>query len=449
MEPPVTRKRRVLPRDCTLLPLGDGQLAVSPGHAVFCRVPAEEADQMRLVMAHASPLSVLSRDMRNNLARHGFFDPPRTIKPDLSTVQLQLTNRCNLACAYCCTNSGHARHEEVTYEQMLQVARQIPKAMGEHTHVALLGGEVLMVPWVTDLASEILELGLGLTIFTNGVLLAMDLIAEKIAALIHRGAEVRVSLAGPTAETCDMLSGGSRFDQALLGIHKLAALEAGVTVDLMFVPQQIDAMIANMGALFQQLPVNTRIALGVLYLGGRERGAHLFASRALLEAALDRLAFETGVAVDAPPVSPVAYRRDGCACALGKHLHIRSDGALFNCFKMEEQVGHLNNPGFAAAAEYMRCHQDRVSSLLSCAECPLAALCGGGCRSENILYTGKPDRPLCGPWRVRVLGELLAEDRVSAVEWPIAHLIEECKARGIETPDDVRPLRPSRHLVDV
>ena len=45
--------------------------------------------------------------------------------------------------------------------------------------MALLGGEPFLVPWAADLASEIVRLGLPLTIFTNGVLLADDDLAEK------------------------------------------------------------------------------------------------------------------------------------------------------------------------------------------------------------------------------------------------------------------------------
>jgi len=49
---------------------------------------------------------------------------------------------------------------------------------------------------------------------------------------------------------------------------------------------------------------------------------------------------------------------------------------------------------------------------------------------------------------VRVLSELLAEGRITAVEWSVAFLLHEARRRGIETPD-LRPQHPSRHLVDV
>ena len=442
-------KKKIVPRDCTFLPISSGALLVSRDHAVFCRIPPGEVDTVRAVVLGEVPLDTLSQAMLNDLEQHGFFGPPRRAKPDSPTVQLQLTNACNLACSYCCTNSGEPRTQEVCFDQMLQVVRQIPEVLGTETHVALLGGEPLLVSWSTNLASEIVRLGLPLTIFTNGVLLADDDLAEKTAKLVDKGVNVRVSLGGPSAETCDTVSGASRFNAALLGIQKLAAFGGRATVDLMFTPQHVEATSRELYQLRGRLPPNTPVALGVLYLSGRETGDHLFSSRSELEAALDRVAFEAGVSIPASRTSPVTHRREGCGCALGKHVHVRSDGALFNCFKMEEKVGHLDTVGFATAAQSIRENPHRASDLPTCAECPLATLCGGGCRSENLLYTGNPDEPPCGPWRVRVVSELLAEDRVTAVEWPVAFLLQEARVRGIETPGDLLPRGTSRHLVDV
>jgi radical SAM protein with 4Fe4S-binding SPASM domain len=332
---------------------------------------------------------------------------------------------------------------------MLSVVRQIPDVLGAGTSVALLGGEPFLVPWAADLASKIVRLELPLTIFTNGVLLADDDLAEKTARLVEKGAQVRISLGGPSTEICDAISGAARFDAALLGVHKLAAFGGRATVDLMFVPQHVDAISRELPRLRERLPLDVPIAFGILYMSGREVGEHLFESRSELEAALDRVAFEAGVAVSAQRTSPVTYRREGCGCALGQHVHVRSDGALFNCFKMEERVGHLDALGFAAVAMSVRENPHRAADLPTCADCPLATLCGGGCRSENLLYTGNADEPPCGPWRVRVISELLAEDCVTAVEWPVAFLLGEARMRGIETPAGLVPRKMSRHLIDV
>lgn len=437
-----------LPPDCAFLSISSGALLVSRNHAVFCRIPPGQVDAARAVVWGEAALDVLSQTLLDDLEQHGFFGPPRQAPPDSPTVQLQLTNACSLACSYCCTNSGEPREREVCFDQMLQVVRQVPEALGEKTRVALLGGEPFLVPWAVNLASEIVRLGLPLTIFTNGVLLADDDLAQKVAGLIDNGVQVRVSLAGPSTQTCDTLSGASRFDAALLGLRKLAAFGGCATVDLMFVPQHVEAIARELPKLQERLPPNTPIALGVLYLSGRETGAHLFKSHLELEAALDRVAFEAGAAIEASQPAPVTFRREGCACALGQHVHVRSDGALFNCFKMEEKVGHLETIGFAAAAKKIREHPRYASDLPTCADCLLATLCGGGCRSENWLYTGNPDEPPCGPWRVRVMSELLAEDHVTAVEWPVAFLLQEARARGIETPSDLLPRQMSRHLIE-
>jgi hypothetical protein len=48
-----------------------------------------------------------------------------------------------------------------------------------------------------------------------------------------------------------------------------------------------------------------------------------------------------------------------------------------------------------------------------------------------------------------VISELLAEDRVTALEWPATHLWAEARARGIEAPETLEPAIRSRHLTDV
>jgi len=441
-----------LPQDCTPLPLASGELLVSREHAVFCRVPPEETEAVRAVLAGQRSVAGLSRELREDLDRHGFFGPPREGKSDPLTVQLQLTNDCNLACRYCCTNSGEPREQEVCYERMLEVVRQIPEATGDETRVALLGGEPLLVPWALDLAEEIVARGLALTIFTNGLPLAdegSDELVRRTAALTNRGVQVRISLAGPSASSCDELSGTDRFAAALRGLHRLAEFGGRAIVDLMITPQNAAAIARELPLLRRSLPAGMPLALGVLYRGGREAGEHLFSSRIELEAALDRITFEAGETIPGQQRGPLADRREGCSCALGRHVDVRSDGAIFNCFKMEEKVGDLEGPGFATAAREVQEHPHPSTALPTCADCPLVTLCGGGCRAENLLYTGDPDEPPCGEWRVRVLSELLAEDRVKAVEWSVDYLQGEARARGIELPADLAPRGISRHLLDV
>jgi radical SAM protein with 4Fe4S-binding SPASM domain len=443
------RERLVpLPSDAVLLPLSSGRLLVSRGHAVFCRVPSDSVEAVERVLAGGAEVAGLPDPLLSELDRHGFFGPPRSAKRPDPSVQLQLTNACNLTCTYCCTNSAKPRREECTLERLSEVVRETREVLGPRTRVAILGGEPFLVPWAADLADLILDLDLVLTIFSNGLPLRDPALAERVAGLTKRGAELRISLGGATRETCDTLSGIGRFDEAIAGMNALVAAGGTLIADVMLLPQHVAEVAEHLPALRRRLPPRTKLTFGVLYLSGRETGDHLFGSRTDLEAALDRIAFEAGERIAATPTEPVVDRREGCSCAMGHHLHVRSDGVLFNCFKMEETVGDLRNARFADVLEAVRSRPHRAADLALCADCPLATLCGGGCRSENLQYTGDPDRPICGPWRIRVISELLAEDRAACLEWPAPHLLSEARQRGIAGPERLVPAIPSRHLID-
>ncbi len=438
-----------LPKDCVLLPLTSGKLLVSRNHAVFCRIPEECLTVLDAVIAGRADLNSLAPDTLADLKQHGFFDPPRPEKDDPPSVQLQITNACNLICSYCCTNSGTARKDEMTYEEVCEVVDRIPALLGRRGRVAILGGEPLLVPWAVDAAARILERDLDLTLFTNGMPMADPGLAARVAGLVKRGAQVRISLAGPTEATCDAFSGTSRFETAITAINNLYAAGGEAVIDLMLFPQHVDEVAGEFHQLRRRLPAGIRIALGIAYLSGRESGEHVFPSRYELEKALDRIAFEAGETITAVQPSPLAYRREGCGCALGHHLHLRSDGTLFPCFKMEEKVGHLRVEGFEAALRQVRSNPHPAAALPLCRDCALATLCGAGCRSDNYLYTTDGDRPLCDTWRVRVISELLADDWVTALDWPIHHLVAEARRRGIDAPEDIRPRGISRHCIDL
>lgn len=441
--------RRTLPADCALLPLARGALLVSRELATFCALDPDQAQQLEGPLASAALFDTASLDeeLIEHLRAHGFFDPPRPMEDDLPSVQLQLTNACNLSCSYCCTNSGKPREGEVTLEQLLPVVRQAREQLGPGARLAILGGEPLLVPWALTLCKEAVDQGLAVTLFTNGVPLKDDALAKEAAELNRIGMEVRISLAGPNQPLCDLESGTARFTDALAGMHRLHVHGGEAVIDLMLFPQHVERVVADLPQLRQLLPPHWRIALGLAYHSGRETGQHFFGSPAALEDALDRITFEAQETIPSPKRGPLTYRREACSCALGNHLHLRSDGALFPCFKMEEDVGHLQQEGFLPTLKKLQQNPHLASNTETCGDCQLVTLCGGGCRSDNFLWTGDPDKPICGPWRVRLLSELLAEERVSAVDWPLHFLLAEARQRGIEgTPEHLEPIRHSRHL---
>jgi len=438
---------QILPPDCVLLPIQAGKLLVSPGLATYCGIRGVDLLHVEQALAfRQGEISSVSLEAR--LAAHGFFGAPRPPKPSSHTVQFQLTNACNLACSYCCTNSGAARQSELTPEQWRRAADEVRAEMGPGTRLSILGGEPFLLPWAIDIAEYVQGSGLELAIFSNGLALSESSLSRRVARLIMNGAEVRVSLAGPSRESCDSASGAERFDGAMAGLAQLASAGAVAMVDLMLTPQHVAIIAEELPRLRSLLPVGTPISLGVLFHGGREAGARLFGSHADLNRALDKIALEAGESIAANLPSPVAHRREGCSCALGEHLHVRSDGALFTCFKMEELVGDLARESFGLACRRVRSQPHPATALAACAGCAFVTLCGGGCRAENLQFTGDPDVPICGAWRASVIAELLAEDFPAALEWPATMQLAEAHLRGIPAPEQLLPLRPSRHLLE-
>ncbi len=437
-----------LPEDLELIPISSGGLLVSRSFAVFCSVPLKSVQSIKDVMEKRSPVESLDYRLIEDLSEHGFFAEPRRIKPAKPSLRLQITNQCNLLCSFCCTDSGKARDSELSFDEWCDLLDEALIAEPLLNDVGILGGEPLLTPYFFGLAQFIQDKKLELTVFTNGVFLADPKYAEKAAKLIIRGAQFRVSFAGPVADSCDRLSGAPRFEQAMRGIFNLADLGALVTIDMMVFPETAEDTAQNLDGFMQRLPKGTSVSFGIAYCSGREDGRHMFESRDELEKAMDCISLESGKAIPLPAKSPVSYRREACHCAYGHDLHVRSDGLMFNCFKMEEPLGNYPSMSVRDGWQKGKTACKPAPILQTCKDCALSTLCGGGCRSENILYTGNGDIPLCGSWRKSVIAELLAENKVSALEWPTKYLINEAKKRNYNPPKEASVKYCSYNSID-
>jgi radical SAM protein with 4Fe4S-binding SPASM domain len=441
-------RQLVLPEDSVLLPLIDGQLLVSPTFSVFCKINENEVPLIKAIINNQYDQGIYNKDLIIKLTKHGFFAEPRPVNMEDSVIQLQLTNYCNVSCNYCCTNSGSPRKNELSFDEWCSVASEAFDILGLGGHIGILGGEPLTIPWVFELSNRIIKLGLKLTIYSNGIPLSDKKIAKLAAKLSKKGVSFRFSLAGVNSELCDEISGAKRFDKALTGINQFFGYGGRAQLTLMLLPQHIEKTATGLAELKDRLPKNTPLNIGVLYVSGREEGEQVYSSRSALENSLDHLALTAGVRIPGQVKGALTNRRDGCGCALGKHLHIRSDGVVFPCFKMEEEIGVWRESSLSHLVATMRGNPSPASKLETCRDCPLVSICGGGCRSENLMYTMDANQPFCGTWRVRVLSELLSEGRVDAVKWSISHLLSECQDRSIEVPDGILKIGLSRSLLD-
>jgi radical SAM protein with 4Fe4S-binding SPASM domain len=420
------------PDDLVLVPLAAGGLLVSPSRGRFLRVEPGQVARLRSWLNGTDTIDEVSA---RAIERAAVLGRVPVVAPSRPRILLQLTNACNFTCAYCHCCSGQPRPSEISAEQARDIVSSVADRFGTEADVSLSGGEPLLVPFAIDLAEFVLDLGLGLTLLTNGALIAELGLANRLARLTERGAKIRISFAGTSPAACDATSQGRRFEPALAGIGALLAAGGKPMVDLVLLASDVEETIEHAAEFAERLANEVAVRVGTVHLGGRARPEHVFRSAAELGSALERLGERAGVDLSAAQGAPI-LPRDGVDCALGQSLHVRSDGALFTCHRMAtDPVAELRDQSFAVALATVSSFGRPARSLPRCRSCPFVRICAGGCRTENHLITGNRDHPACGPWRVQVLGELLAAGRIEALGWPTTFLAFEARRRGFDVPE--------------
>lgn len=156
---------------------------------------------------------------RERWTRHiGFLDRLDREHP-LRYLFLEITRRCNLACAYC--GSGCSPVEasrELSMPEWREVVRQVAGDFEpRRVMVAVTGGEPLLREGVFDLFAEIKRLGFPYGMVTNGLLLD-----DKAARAIVRAGIGSISLSmDATPETNDRLRGRGATTAVGLAIGSL------------------------------------------------------------------------------------------------------------------------------------------------------------------------------------------------------------------------------------
>lgn len=142
----------------------------------------------------------------------------------------ELTARCNLRCRMCYVRqpaaSTQARTQELSAAHWLDLAR----AAVDHGTLFLLltGGEVFLRPDFFEIYTPLTEMGLMLTLFTNGTLIT-GAVADRLAEAPPSRTEI--TLYGATQETYEAVTGApGSYARCLSGIDALA--DRGVPLSL-------------------------------------------------------------------------------------------------------------------------------------------------------------------------------------------------------------------------
>lgn len=142
----------------------------------------------------------------------------------LKDVVWELTLRCNMACHHCGSNALDPRQDELTPDQIRDIAHQLADV--PILRLCLSGGEPLLNPIWSEVVRTVTSRGTAMSIITNGLALAQEDTFDEFCRLREQGHHVTISVSlDGLRNTHNMIRGIDCFDRAIQGVKRMR--EAG------------------------------------------------------------------------------------------------------------------------------------------------------------------------------------------------------------------------------
>ncbi len=316
------------------------------------------------------------------------------------TVTWEVTNRCNLRCAHCLSNSGPEAdvRQDLSLAEAKAVVDQLAAARVFQIHFG--GGEPFVYPGFLDLLRHAQSRGLCcLCISTNGSLLDEGRI-QALEAL--GGIYLQISLDGATEAACDAVRGPGAWRKAVGALERLEGRAIVRTVNFVFTrgnADQLDAMHAlarRHGATLRVTRLKPSGRGAESYAALRPTQAQLALLHGWLGAHPDVLTGDTFFHLNAFGGKPLPGIQS-CGAARLTCL-ITPNGDVFPCaFTQTDffRAGNLRTMPFqsiwSASPVFNRVFRQRREG--ACSTCSAYDGCGGGCPAVKHALTGRLDLP--------------------------------------------------------
>lgn len=333
-----------------------------------------------------------------------------TIAPERKAL-LQITERCNLHCAHCFVSAG--RHGADIPLELIRERILGQLAEARVARLTLTGGEPFAHPDVVEVAGAAREIGMTVTICTNGTLVSDDAL-DAFEAM--GGVSCNVSLDGFSAHSHGKFRGApDSFDETVATVRRLG--ERGLLKGLLATPNtlaeaeefaELCAFARDCGA--EYVLMNPLASMGRGVRGRRRLGsaeAHLREVHRLTDPF-------AGPDLD---VVHIRFPNDGAplaGCEAGTIVYVFATGEVTVCPYLvfaartpQSQhsaedfiVGNMfDHHDIASRLDAYRLH-DRAKAPADpvCGSCAMATRCGRGCPAAVIAAGGRlgdRDREQC------------------------------------------------------
>ena len=320
----------------------------------------------------------LSR-LLTKMAVDGFMpnESASAVEVSKTTLQLHVTNACNLRCTHCYVSSGIAFPDEIGLDDCKRIV-DAARHRYEKVFVSISGGEPLLVPWLPDLLAYVKSFNLRVSLLSNGMLWT----DKRVAALRPYVDLVNVSLDGASADVHDAIQGPGAFRQALRGVQRLGAAGIDVGINVCLMKSNLQDVEANLFALVRSLPFQVSVQFGKFVDEGRGFDIRSESPTADEMARLLPILAEKFLSSGWSPTS--TSKR--ATCGFGASYSVYANGDVSPCLSPRYIAGNILRENVEDVLERVSSNAARahVDLMPLCRSCDLRYICGGKCHLAQL-----------------------------------------------------------------
>ena len=338
------------------------------------------------------------------------------------SLDISITNRCNLQCTYCShfTGAGDVS-QDLPKEEWLQFFEELNRCAV--MNVTLQGGEPFFRKDLPELVEGIVRNRMRFNILSNGTLITDEMAA--FLASTGRCDGVQISIDGSVPTTHDACRGEGNFLKAMQGIKSLQKHNVPVSVRVTIHKQNVWDLENVSKLLLEEVGLSSFSTNAASYMGlcrkntdqvqlnveerslamdtllklDRKYNGRISASAGPLAEGKDWLEMEKACQQESETI-PGRGHLSGCNGPMST-LAVRADGVMVPCSQMSQlQLGRINSNDLREVwqehPELKRLRERHKISLHEfefCQECDYIPYCTGNCPALAYTIVGKEDHP--------------------------------------------------------
>ena len=295
-------------------------------------------------------------------------------------IYIYLTNNCNLRCRHCYMYSGDIKVEELDVSQWRSILKDFRESGGNG--VTFTGGEVLMYKGFSEILEFTHNIGLSVTVLTNGLLWTN----YKIVELSKYIDEIQISLDGYDSESYKRIRKIDGFDTVISTIKEFSKTKSHVSIAVTPVFDFLDDFVKGFSSFaknfIREYP-NIYIKLNMELIKGREININ----------ENENEEYNNKIRTLIEEIYPDYSKRNFILnfkeknfmsnCGFGE-ISIASNGDIYWCNRIFElprtiNIKDINFSSLLKLSEQIKSNTD-VNHSKVCSSCDVKYICGGGCR---------------------------------------------------------------------